>query len=117
MAKMLSKPKYWTGDSGNSFFPGYWTTDTLDFNTTGFSMVPAGYRYITSSCCYACSYNSSTHTHYKFLQYYLNEYAYFWTSVSGEYRQFSYAQTGSYYGTGESTTTTAMSVRCLKDYN
>ena len=118
MAKMMSKPKYWVGNSGNSFFPGYWTTDTADFNTTGFSMIPTGNRTVSSSCCYYCTYNnSSTHYHYTYNHSNLNYYAYFWTSVSGEYRQFSYAQTGSYYGTGESTTNTAMSVRWLKDYN
>ena len=118
MAKMLSKPKYWSGDSGNSFFPGYWITDTADFNTTSFSMIPTGRWTSSSNCCYTCSYNTgTTHTHYKYIFSNLNDYAYFWTSVSGEYRQFSYAQTGSYYGKSESTTTTAMSVRCVKDYN
>ena len=124
MAKMLSKPKYWASNSGNSFFPGYWPTDPADFNTTGFSMIPAGYCYFVDNgyayyTNYNCSLNggSNWHKHYYYPNTGLNTYAYFWTSVSGEYRQFSYAQTGSYYGTGESATTTAMSVRCLKDYN
>ena len=116
MAKMMAKPKKWSSDNGNSFFPGYWTTDSTDFNTTGFSMLPTGYCVYSSDYWYTCSYSSSSHYHYRYLYSGINLYAYFWTSVSGEYRQFSYAQTGSYYGTGQATTT-AMSVRCVKDYN
>ena len=120
MAKMMSKPKYWSADPGNSFFPGYWTTDSTDFNTTGFSMIPNGYRYNTSygSYCYYgdyCGY-TSCHTHYYYPTANQTSAAYFWTSVSGTYRQFSSSQTGSYYGTGQATTS-AMSVRCVKDYN
>ena len=118
MAKIMSQPKYWTGNSGNSFFPGYWILDVVDFNNTAFSMIPAGYCYYTS---YGNTYfnncgNGSYHTHYYYPNVELNSSAYYWTSVSGEYRKFSYNQTGSYYGTGQATTT-AMSVRCLKDYN
>ena len=119
MAKIMAKPKYWVSNSGNSFFPGYWTTDSVDFNNTGFSMIPAGYCYYTSSYANyynACDNSGGYHPHAWYPNVNLNYYAYFWTSVSGEYRQFSYAQTGSYYGTGQATTT-AMSVRCLKDYN
>ncbi len=119
MAKMMSKPKYWSADPGNSFFPGYWTTDSTDFNTTGFSMIPNGYRYYTystgsswSSYCGSGSY----HSHYAYPTSNKTSAAYFWTSVSGTYRQFSSSQTGSYYGTGQATTS-AMSVRCVKDYN
>ncbi len=122
MAKMMSKPKYWSADAGNSFFPGYWTTDSTDFNTTGFSMIPNGYRYYTSSYstwnfssintnCYGQS-----HYHYYFATGAKTSAAYFWTSVSGTYRQFSSSQTGSYYGTGMDNSN-ALSVRCVKDYN
>ena len=119
MAKMMALPKYWTGNSGNSFFPGYWQTDTLDFNTTGFSMIPTGYRPMTGGSYdnwNAYCGTNSYHYHYYFATSYMNEYANFWTTVSGEYRRFSYSQTGCYYGVSEPTNT-GMSVRCLKDYN
>ena len=122
MAKMMSKPKYWSADGGNSFFPGYWTTDSTDFNTTGFSMIPNGYRYNNSSYS-TWNYSSEntncygqSHYHYYYPTSSKTSAAYFWTSVSGTYRQFSSSQTGSYYGTGQATTS-AMSVRCVKDYN
>ncbi|MCQ2286934.1 MAG: hypothetical protein MJZ76_08685 [Bacteroidales bacterium] len=118
MAKVLSAPKNWSADSGNSFFPGYWHTDATGFNTTGFSMLPNGYRklYQTYSSYWSVCNNNSYHIHTSYPTYDKTTAAYFWTAVKGEYRMFSTSQTGSYYGNAEPTTS-AMSVRCLKDYN
>ena len=83
-------------------------------------MIPAGYCYYvangSSSYYNNCGNYGTYHAHYYYPNVDLNASAYYWTSVSGEYRKFSYNQTGSYYGNGQATSS-AMSVRCLKDYN
>jgi uncharacterized protein (TIGR02145 family) len=117
MAKMLSKPKYWSSYTNNSFTPGYWQTDSTGFNTTDFSLIPTGYVYQTSR--YADDYysycgNSGYHTHYYYPHTGLTTDAYFWTSSSGKYRRINYAETGIYYTT--ETLTNAYSMRCVKDY-
>ena len=117
MAKMLSKPKYWSSYTNNSFTPGYWQTDSTGFNTTDFSLLPTGYVYYADR--YASDYgsycgNSSYHTHYYYPRSGLTTDAYFWTSSSGKYRSIDYAETGIYYSSAS--LTNAYSVRCVKDY-
>ena len=128
MAKMLSKPTLWTATTLNSFTPGYWSSDSTGFNTTDFSLIPAGYVYYTSyggayyntssqsGYTHTCVYNNNSyHTHYYYPFNEKNTYAYFWTSSQGKYRRMAYDETGIYYGTGQ-TLTNAYSVRCVKDY-
>ena len=118
MAKMLSKPKYWSSYTNNSFTPGYWQTDSTGFNTTDFSLIPTGYIYYTNTSSYDfgpyCG-NSGYHTHYYYPYSGLTTDAYFWTSSSGKYRSINYAETGIYYSSGQ-TLTHAFSMRCVKDY-
>lgn len=128
MAKALSKPEIWSTYTNNSFTPGYWTTDTTGFNTTDFSLIPAGYVYYNSygnsyfntdsqtGYSYTCVYNNTSwHTHYYYPNVSQNSAAHFWTSSSGKYRGMSYSETGIYYGTGEEPSR-AFSLRCVKDY-
>jgi uncharacterized protein (TIGR02145 family) len=117
MAKMLSKPKYWSSYTNNSFTPGYWQTDSTGFNTTDFSLLPTGYIYYADR--WASDYGTycgdySTHYHYYYLRSGLTTDAYFWTSSANKYRQINYAETGIYYST--TSLTSAFSVRCVKDY-
>jgi len=129
MAKMLSKAKIWTAYANNSFTPGHWQTDSTGFNTTDFSLIPAGYvRYANyggsyfntidqSGYSYICVYNNNSyHTHYYYPFTSQNTVARFWTSSSGKFRGMSYNETGIYYGSSEDSRS-AFSVRCVKDYN
>ncbi len=129
MAKVLAKPKYWNSYTNNSFTPGYWHTDSTGFNTTDFSLIPAGYIYesyggIYYYSTYSSSYdsyycplqgNNNNHSHYTYHPANLTTDAYFWTSSSGKSRQINYSETGIKLATNVALIN-AYSVRCIKDY-
>lgn len=129
MAKVLCQPDFWTSYGNNSFTPGYWHIDSTGFNTTDFSVVPAGYftynesnsQYFNvpgqqSGYSYTCVYgNTGYHKHYYYPFSSKNTVARFWTSSSGKYRSMSYNETGINFGTGAHSDN-GYSVRCLKDY-
>ena len=105
MAKKLSAPREWTSYVQNSFAPGYWQTDTIGFDVSGFSALPSGYYlYHTSPYFYE-----------------INDEACFWTCTRDPnstnyifYRYLGYDQSGvgrssSYYHYN------AYSIRCVKN--
>jgi uncharacterized protein (TIGR02145 family) len=114
MAKKIAIPQYWTSYPANSFAPGYWQTDTSEFNTSDFSVVPSGFyeRYF-----YYSGYSSNFE---RFSS--INNSGYYWSCTSTgsyqyRYRIISYSETGisSSTTTSNSDFSYAMSVRCLKN--
>lgn len=119
MGRMMAQPLYWNSYPSNSYTPGYWQTDSTYFNSTDFSVLPAGYIYSTSEANYfsgtGCNNAGNWHTHYYTSRTGFTTTAYFWTCTSGIYRYLSYDKTGIYFGTGRASNY-AYSVRCVKDY-
>jgi len=113
MVNKLARPKYWLSDASNSFAPGYWHTDSTNFNQSQFSAIPGG-KYNSDIYPSSTSYTE------------VNQTGYWWTCSSTSdvyykrYRSMTYNNSGinsasfrAYYDSWDPHY--AFSVRCIKN--